>query len=87
MLSFACLWFKWRLTFAVHSHCSARALADVQEAAGDDVTGRAAIHKEQVIVVKTGVCEALGIVDLLIEANYGRDVVFAEIREIRLRRV
>ncbi len=68
----------------MHGHGSKRALADVQEAAGDDVAGRAAVHKEQVVMVETGICEALGVVDLLVEAYYGGDVVLAEIWEISL---
>lgn len=71
----------------MHGNRPIRALAHVQEASGDDVAGRAAIHKEQVVVVKPGVREPLGIVDLLVEADYGGDVVLAEVREISLGRV
>lgn len=77
--------FKWRLTLAVHGHRSIRALTDVQEAAGDDVSGCASVHEEQVVMVETGIREALGIVDLLVEAHYSGDVVLAEIWEISLR--
>lgn len=66
------------------SNSTIRGLADMQEAAHDDVTGRAAIHEEQVIVVKAGICEALGIVDLLVEANDGGDVVLAKVGKVGL---
>lgn len=65
-------------------HGAVCALADVQEAACDDVTGRAAIQEEEVVVVEAGVGEALGVVDLLVQADDGRHVVLPEVREIRL---
>lgn len=72
------------LTLAVDSHSTVSALADMQEAARDDITGCAAVHKEQVVMVEAGVCEALGIINLLIEADDGGDIVFAKVGEISL---
>lgn len=72
------------LTFAVDGHGALRALADVQEAARDQVAGRAAVQEEEVVVVEAGVAEALGVVDLLVEADDGRHVVFPEVGEVRL---
>lgn len=72
------------LTLAVDSHSSISAFADMQEATCDDITGRAAVHKEKVVMVETSVREALGIVDLLIEADDGGDIVLAKVGEISL---
>lgn len=69
------------------SHSSVGALADVQKASGDDVAGCAAVHEEQVAMVEAGVCEALGVIDLLIEADDGGDIVLAKVGEISLRGV
>lgn len=70
------------LTFAVDGHGSVGALADVQEAAGDDVAWRAAVYEEQVVVVEAGIREALGIVDLLVEPDDRGNVVLSEVREV-----
>lgn len=66
------------------SDSTIRALADMQKAAHDDIAGRAAVHKEQVIVVKASICEALGIIDLLVEADDGGDVVLTKVWEVSL---
>lgn len=66
------------------SYSSIRALTDMQEAAHDYITRGAAVHKEQVIVVKAGFCEALSIIDLLVEADDGGDIVLAEVWEVCL---
>lgn len=47
------------LTFAVDGHGALGALTDVQKAVCDDVTRRAAIQEEQVVVMEAGVCETL----------------------------
>lgn len=72
------------LTLAVDSHSTVSALTDMQEATRDDVAGCAAIHEEKVVMVEAGVREALGIVDLLIEADDSGDIVLAKIGEISL---
>lgn len=72
------------LTFAVDGHGSVGALADVQEAAGDDVAWRAAVYEEQVVVVEAGIREALGVIDLLVEPHHRGNVVFPEVGEVRL---
>lgn len=61
------------------------ALTDVQEVVCDDVTGRAAIQEEEVVVMETSVGETFGIVDLLVQPNDGADVVFPEVREVGFR--
>lgn len=66
-------------------HGSLRALTDVQEAACDEVARRAAVHKEQVIVVEAGVGETLAVVDLLVQTDDGGHVVLPEVREVSLR--
>lgn len=65
-------------------YCSVRALADVQETAYNDVTGCAAIQEEEVIVVETGIGEAFGVVDLLVQTDDSSHVVFPEVGEVRL---
>lgn len=66
-------------------HSSCRVLTDVQETADDDVIGRAAVHEEEVVVLKAGVGEAPGVVDLLVQADDGRHVVFSEVGEVSFR--
>lgn len=66
------------------SNSTIRALTDMQEATHDYITGGAAVHKEQVVVVKAGICKALGIVDLLVEADNGGYIVLAEVWEVCL---
>lgn len=68
-------------------HRSVRALTDVQETACDDVTGRAAVQEEEVVVVKAGVGETFGVIDLLVETDDSGHVVFPEVGEVRLRGV
>lgn len=63
------------------------ALANMQEAAHDYVTGGAAVHKEQIIVVKASICKALGVIDLLVETDNGGDAVLAEVWEVGFRGV
>lgn len=76
---------KDQLTLAVDSHSTMCALADTQETVHDPITGGAAVHEEQVEVVKASICEALGVIDLLVEADDGGDVVLAEVWEVGLR--
>lgn len=72
------------LTLAVNSHRSVRALTDVQEAVRDDVTGRATVQEEEVMVLEAGVSEALGVVDLLVQTHNSGHVVFPKVRKVRL---
>lgn len=60
-------------------------LADVQELGDDGVVGRAAIYKEQVVVLEAHVCETLGVVHFLVEPDDGGDVVLPEVGEICFR--
>lgn len=75
------------LTFAVDSYGPLRVLTDVQELPDDGVGRRAAVHKEQVLVLEAGVREAPRIVHLLVEPHDGGDVVLPEVREVGLRGV
>lgn len=59
-----------------------RVLTDVEEAPHDVVVGRAAVDEEEVVVLETGVREALGFVDLLVEPHDGSYVVLLEIRKV-----
>ena len=55
-----------------------------EELLNDCVTGCAAVNKEQIVVIESSICESPGIVDLLVEPDYRRDVVLPEVREVRL---
>lgn len=72
------------LTFAVDGNGSCGVLTDVQEAANDDVAGRAAVHEEEVVVLEAGVGEAPGVVNLLVQTDDARHVVLPEVREVCL---
>lgn len=73
------------LTFAVHRHTAFWALANVQEAPHDEVAGRGAIHKEQVVVLETRVAEAAALIDLPVEPHHVGHMVLPEVWEVRLR--
>lgn len=75
------------LTFAVDSDGALGALTDVEEAMRDDVTGRAAVQEEEVVVVEAGVAETLGVVDLLVEPHHRGHAVLPEVGEVGLRGV
>lgn len=68
-------------------HGALGAVTDVQKALCDDVTGRAAVQEEEVVVMEAGVCEPLGLVDLLVEPNHSANVVFPEVGEVGFRRM
>ena len=59
-------------------------LTDVEELPDDGVSGRAAVHEEQVVVLEAGVGEAPGVVHLLVEPYDSGDVVLPEVREVGL---
>lgn len=61
---------------------SLRTFADVQEAADDEVAGRAAIHEEQVMMLETSIRKAVALVDLSIQPHHVCDVVLAEVGEV-----
>lgn len=69
----------------MHGNSSVCVLTDVQESSDDGVTGRAAVYEEQLKVVKTGIHESLGVVDLPVQTHHCRYVVFPEVREVGLR--
>lgn len=46
------------------------------------VTGYTSIHKEQILVVKSSICEPLGFIDALVQAYNCRHVVLAEVAEV-----
>lgn len=75
------------LTFAVDGQRTLGRLGDVQEPLQDVVTGRAAVNKEQVPVVEARLHEAPRVVDLLVQSNNGRHVVFTEVGDVGLRGV
>ena len=72
---------------AVNSDGAFLALADVQELLQDGVWGCGAVNEEQVLVVEARICEALAVVDLLVESDNTSDVVESEVRKVRLGRV
>ncbi len=72
---------------AVDRQSAVTGLGHVQEALDDLVAGRAAVDEEEVDVLEGGVREALGVVDLFVEADDALDVVFAEVGEVGLGRV
>lgn len=74
---------SWPCTFTVDGDCSLRILADVQELGDDDIIGRAAVHKEQIMMTEAHICETFGVVHFLVETDDGGDVVLPEVREIR----
>lgn len=56
----------------------------MEEPSHDGVWRRAAVHKEQVVMIKPSVCETVSLVDLLIQTQYRGHVVFTEIWEVGL---
>lgn len=78
---------SWPRTFTVNSDPSFCILTDVQELCDDDVIGRAAVHKEQVMMAEAHICETFGVVHFLVETDDGGDVVLPEVREIGFRGV
>lgn len=78
----------WRnLTFAVHGDGSFRILTDIEELPDDRVVGGAPVHEEEVVVLEARLCEAPGVVHLLVESDDSRDIVLPEVRDVGLRSV
>lgn len=71
----------------MHGDASFRVLADVEKLPDDGVVGRAPVHEEEVVVLEARLCEAPGVVHLLVESDNGCDVVLPEVRDVGLRSV
>lgn len=76
-----------KTSFAVDSDRPVRVLTDVQEPAHDVVAGRAAVYEEEVIVLKAGIYEALGLVNLFVQSHNCSHVMLFEIRKVGFRGV
>ena len=72
---------------AVNGQCAITLLGYVDEFAYDGVAWRAAVRKEEVTVLETGIDKALGVVDLLVEADNAFHVVLAEVGQVGFGRV
>lgn len=70
------------LTLAVDSYGTLGALTDVQEASCEKITRCGAVYKEQVVVFKPGICEALTFINLLVQSHNICDIVLAEVGEV-----
>jgi len=68
----------------VYSDSTRRRLADIQEPSYNVVTRRAAVNKEEFIVLKAGLGEPACVVNSFIESYNGRDVFLPKIWEVRL---
>lgn len=69
----------------MHGDGSFRILTDIEKLPDDGVVGRAAVHKEEVVVLEARLCEAPGVVHLLVESDNSGDVVLPEVRDVGLR--
>jgi hypothetical protein len=58
---------------------------DIKEGRHDVVWWHAAVHKEQVVVLKASISEPPRVIDLLVQPNNCRDVVLPKIREVCFR--
>ena len=56
----------------------------MKEASHDEVAGRGAVHKEQVMVLEASISEAAPLVDLPVEPHHVGHTVLSEVREVRL---
>lgn len=68
----------------MHGDSSFCILADIEKLPDDRVVGRAPVHEEEVVVLEAHLCEAPGVVHLLVEPDDGRDVVLPEVRDVDL---
>ena len=73
------------LTFAVDGYSSPGLLADGEKTPDDAIAWCGAINEEQVLVVKSSICELLRLVHALVEPNDGADPVAVEVREVVVR--
>lgn len=71
----------------MHGDGSFRILTDIEKLPDDGVVWRAPVHKEEVVVLEAHLCEAPGVIHLLVESDNGRDVVLPEVRDVGLRSV
>lgn len=72
-------------TFTVNSYGTICIFTDVHELGDYGIVRCAPINKEQVVVVKTHICEPFGIVHFFVQAYDSGDVVLPEIWEVGLR--
>lgn len=76
-----------RLTFAVDRNGPLSALTYAEELPDDGVVWSAPVDKEQIVMFEPGLCEALGVVHLLVESDDGSDVIFPKVWDVGLRGV
>lgn len=72
------------LTFAVDSNGSLCVLTNVEELPDDRIIWCTPVHKEQIVMFKSRLSEASGIVHLFVESDDGCDVVLPEVRDVGL---
>lgn len=74
-----------QFTFTVNSYGTVRIFTDVHELCDYGIIRCAPINKEQVVVVKTHICEPFGIIHFFVQAYDSGDVVLPEVWEVGLR--
>jgi hypothetical protein len=66
----------------VYGNSSSGLFTDGEKTLDDAVTGRRTIDEEQVLVIKSSICELLCLVQALVETYDGGDSMSEEVREI-----
>lgn len=74
-------------TFAVDGDASFCVLTDVEELSDDGIIRCAPVYEEKVVMLEPRLCEAPGIIHLLIKSDDGCDVVFPKVWDVGLRSV
>lgn len=75
------------LTFAVDRNGPLSILTYAEELPDNGVVWSAPVDKEQIVMFEPGLCEALGVVHLLVESDDGGDVIFPKVWDVGLRGV
>ena len=68
-------------------HCTSFLFADIKKTLQYGVRWRGAVDEEQILMMKPGVGEPFGVVDLLVQPDDAGDVVKSEVWEVGLGRV
>jgi hypothetical protein len=69
-------------SLAVHSHSARTLFGQVEKLFDYRVTGRAAVHVEEVVVLEARFHKSSRVVDFFVETNDASDVVLAEVGDV-----
>jgi len=71
----------------MHSNRASSTFAYIKKSPDDVITRSSTVDKDEIVVLETGVSEALCLVKLVVEPNNARDAAFTKVFEVGFRRM